>query len=89
MYLRWQQHSDQSGAVMLRPVSGLQLLALLVLLSNSSSAVHNDATESGNTELLPDTLQEPANEDTNQASNGGRRLADAVRNGELKRLCMT
>lgn len=82
MYFRWQRHSDLSGAAMLRPVSGLPLLALLVLLSRSSSAVHNDATESENTQLVPDTPEEPvANEDTNQASNGGRRQADAVRNG--------
>lgn len=67
---------------MLRPVSGISLLALLVLLSRSSSAVHNDATESENTQLFPDTPDEPvADEDKNQASNGGRRRADTVHNG--------
>ncbi|XP_041811576.1 sclerostin domain-containing protein 1-like [Chelmon rostratus] len=66
---------------MLRPASGLKLLAFLLLLSTSSSAVHNDATESVNTQLTPDTHDEQAIEDTNQASNGGRRLPDVVRNG--------
>lgn len=74
---------------MLRPASGLKLLAFLLLLSTSSSAVHNDATESVNTQLTPDTHDEQAIEDTNQASNGGRRLPDVVRNGESKRLRMT
>ncbi|XP_078124618.1 sclerostin domain-containing protein 1-like [Sander vitreus] len=66
---------------MLRPVSRLQLLALLallLLLSTRSSAVHNAATESGHTEPAQD---EPAEEDTNRPRHGGRRLGDAVRNG--------
>ncbi|XP_038579970.1 sclerostin domain-containing protein 1b [Micropterus salmoides] len=66
---------------MLRLACGLQLLALLLLLSRSNSAVHNDATESVSTQPVHHTEDEPANEDTNQARNGGRRLADAVRNG--------
>ncbi|KAK9526399.1 hypothetical protein VZT92_015100 [Zoarces viviparus] len=63
-----------------RAASGLQLLALL-LLSRSSSAVQNNATESDSIQLVHDTREEPINEDTNQARNGGRRLADPVRNG--------
>ncbi|KAG7225343.1 hypothetical protein INR49_027326 [Caranx melampygus] len=66
---------------MLRRASGLQLVALLLLLSRSSSAVHNDATESLDTQPVQDTQDEPANDDTNQARNGGRRPADPVRNG--------
>ncbi|XP_044026440.1 sclerostin domain-containing protein 1-like [Siniperca chuatsi] len=65
---------------MLRPASGLQIFALLLLLSRSSSAVHNDATESV-TQPVHDTQDKPANEDTNQARNGGRRLTGTVRNG--------
>ncbi|KAM9340592.1 sclerostin domain-containing protein 1b [Symphorus nematophorus] len=66
---------------MLRPASGIELLALLLLLSTSRSAVHNDATETGHTVPVPDTQDQPAPEDTNQARNGGRRQPDAVRNG--------
>ncbi|XP_029299591.1 sclerostin domain-containing protein 1-like [Cottoperca gobio] len=65
---------------MLGPAGGLQLLALLLLLSRSSSAVHNNGTESVHVQPLHDTQEEPAEEDTNQARNGGRLLADAVRN---------
>ncbi|XP_059205894.1 sclerostin domain-containing protein 1-like [Centropristis striata] len=65
---------------MLRPASGLQLLALL-LLSRSSSAVQNDATESVSTEPAHDPQEDTADEDTNEARNGGRRVAEAVRNG--------
>ncbi|XP_070778392.1 sclerostin domain-containing protein 1b [Enoplosus armatus] len=58
------------------------LLLLLLLLSRSASAVHNDATESANAQPAPDAQEEPAEEeDTNQARNGGRRQADAARNG--------
>ncbi|XP_054462571.1 sclerostin domain-containing protein 1-like [Anoplopoma fimbria] len=64
-----------------RRASALQLLALLLLLSRSSSAVQNDATESDSIQLVHDTEDELVNEDTNQARNGGRQLADAVRNG--------
>ncbi|XP_068560499.1 sclerostin domain-containing protein 1-like [Cebidichthys violaceus] len=64
-----------------RAASGLQLLALLLLLSRSSSAVQNDGTESDSIPLVHDTQDEPVNEDTNQARNGGRRQADPVRNG--------
>ena len=71
---------------MTRPASGFQLLTFLLLLGTSSSAVHNDATESVNTQLVHDTQDEPASEATNQARNGGRGLADAARNGESKRL---
>ncbi|XP_042291596.1 sclerostin domain-containing protein 1-like [Thunnus albacares] len=66
---------------MTRPASGFQLLAFLLLLGTSSSAVHNDATESVSTQLVHDTQDEPASEATNQARNGGRGLADAARNG--------
>ncbi|XP_034401507.1 sclerostin domain-containing protein 1-like [Cyclopterus lumpus] len=67
---------------MSHPASGLQLLALLLLLCRSRSAVQNDATESDNVQLLHDTRDEPVTEDTNQSRNGGRRrLADPVRNG--------
>lgn len=72
---------------MLRLANGLHILALLLLLSMCSSAVHNDATESVSTQPVHDTLDELANEDTNQARNGGRR--QAVPNGESKRLRMT
>ncbi|XP_042363111.1 sclerostin domain-containing protein 1-like [Plectropomus leopardus] len=65
---------------MLLPASALRLLALL-LLSRSSLSVHNDATESLSIQQVHDTQDEPAHEDTNQARNGGRRLADSVRNG--------
>ncbi|XP_018551033.1 sclerostin domain-containing protein 1-like [Lates calcarifer] len=65
---------------MLCRASGLQLLALL-LLSRSSSPVHNDATESVNTQPVHATQAEPADEETNQARNGGRRQTDAVRSG--------
>lgn len=71
---------------MLRSASGLQLVALLLLLSRSRSAVHNDATESLDAQPVQDTQDEPANDDTNQARNGGRRPADAARNGESKRV---
>lgn len=74
---------------MLRGASGLQLLVLLLLLSGSSPAVHNDATESVSPQPAHDTQDEPVDEDTNQARNGGRRQqTDAVRNGESKRLRM-
>ncbi|KAM8841553.1 sclerostin domain-containing protein 1-like isoform 2-T2 [Spinachia spinachia] len=66
---------------MSRPCSGLQLFALLMLLSGSSSAVQNAATESHSTQLVLDTQDEPIDEDTNHARTGGRRLADPVRNG--------
>lgn len=70
-----------------RGASGLQLIALLLLLlSGSSPAVHNDATESVSPQPELDTQEEQLNEDTNQARNGGRRQTDAVRNGESKRL---
>lgn len=73
---------------MLRRASGIQLLALLLLLSRTSNSVHNDATESVSTQPVPDASDEPISEDTNQARNGGRRQPDAVRNGESKRLRM-
>ncbi|KAL6099288.1 sostdc1 [Pungitius sinensis] len=66
---------------MSRPPCGLQLFALLMLLSGSSSAVQNDATESDSPQLVHDPPVEPVDEDTNHARNGGRRPADPVRNG--------
>ncbi|XP_070702998.1 sclerostin domain-containing protein 1b [Pempheris klunzingeri] len=67
---------------MLRPASGLQLFAVLLLLSGrNSSAVHNDATESVHPQPVHDTQDGPASEDTNQARKGGRGPADTVRNG--------
>lgn len=70
-----------------RGASGLQLVALLLLLLNGSSpAVHNDATESISPQPAHYTVEEQVNEDSNQARNGGRRQTDAVRNGESKRL---
>lgn len=71
-----------------RGASGLQLIALLLLLllSRSSPAVHNDATESVSPQPAHDTQEEQVNEDSNQARNGGRRQTDAVRSGESKRL---
>ncbi|XP_008279146.1 sclerostin domain-containing protein 1-like [Stegastes partitus] len=65
---------------MLRPTCALQLLALLLLLRTSSSAVHNNGTESVSPQPVPDTSDQPADENTNQARNGGRRVAGAVRN---------
>uniref|UniRef100_A0A8C2WSL6 Sclerostin domain containing 1b n=1 Tax=Cyclopterus lumpus TaxID=8103 RepID=A0A8C2WSL6_CYCLU len=62
--------------VMSHPASGLQLLALLLLLCRSRSAVQNDATESDNVQLLHDTRDEPVTEDTNQSRNGGRRRSN-------------
>ncbi|XP_069576768.1 sclerostin domain-containing protein 1-like [Brachyistius frenatus] len=64
---------------MLSPVSALHLVFLLLV--STSSAIHNDATESGNPQLVPDTQDQPADDDTNQARNGGRRQPDAARNG--------
>ncbi|XP_040909527.1 sclerostin domain-containing protein 1b [Toxotes jaculatrix] len=71
---------------MLHRPSGFQLLALLLslllMLSTSSSAVQNDATESVQSQPSHDTHQrEPPNEDANQARNGGRRQPDAARGG--------
>ncbi|KAI3358387.1 hypothetical protein L3Q82_014699 [Scortum barcoo] len=59
----------------------LQLLALLLLLSRSSSAVHNDATESVSPQPLHDSRDEPTEEDSNQARNGGRQRAEPARSG--------
>lgn len=69
----------------MHPSSGLQLLfALLLLLNRSSSSVHNDATESDPIQPVPvqETQEEPVEEDSNQARSGGRRPAEAARNGE-------
>ncbi|XP_034748856.1 sclerostin domain-containing protein 1-like [Etheostoma cragini] len=66
---------------MLGPAGRLQLLALLLMLSKRSSAVHNAATESGHIEQTQDTQDGPAEEDSNRARHGGRQLADAVRIG--------
>ncbi|KAM4539707.1 sclerostin domain-containing protein 1-like [Odontesthes bonariensis] len=65
---------------MLCPTRALQLL-LLLLLHESSSAVHNDATESVSLQPVLDTQDQPADEDTNQARNGGRPLVDTVHQG--------
>ncbi|XP_037651360.1 sclerostin domain-containing protein 1b [Sebastes umbrosus] len=68
----------------MHPSSGLQLLfALLLLLNRSSSSVHNDATESDPIQPVPvqETQEEPVEEDSNQARSGGRRPAEAARNG--------
>ncbi|XP_029023480.1 sclerostin domain-containing protein 1-like [Betta splendens] len=67
---------------MLRGVRQLQLIALLLLLlSGSSPAVNNDATESVSPQPAHDTRDEQTEEDANQARNGGRRQTEAVRNG--------
>ncbi|KAM3596332.1 uncharacterized protein V6R79_012697 [Siganus canaliculatus] len=66
---------------MLRPASRLPVLTFLLLLNRSGSAVHNDATESGNTQLATDGPEEPKDEDTNDASTGGQTLPSMVRNG--------
>ncbi|XP_028255152.1 sclerostin domain-containing protein 1b [Parambassis ranga] len=67
---------------MLRPARAIQLMVLILLQSISSSAVHNDATESVSPEPVFDTQDQPAEEeDTNQARNGGRRQADGARSG--------
>lgn len=84
---QWTSHS--SGVfwrmTMLR-TRELQLFALLVplLLRESSSAVQNDATESGS--LQPDlqSQNQTGDEDSNQARNGGRQPDEPVRNGESK-----
>lgn len=75
--------------IMLLLTRGLQLLALQVLLAllmllGSSSAVQNDATESGSFQPDPQSQDQAEDEDTNQARNGGRVPAEAVRNGESK-----
>ncbi|XP_017292943.1 sclerostin domain-containing protein 1-like [Kryptolebias marmoratus] len=63
----------------------LQLLALplllLLLLRESSSAVQNDATEAVGVQPDLHSQDQPDDEDTNQARQGGRLPADAVRNG--------
>lgn len=69
---------------MLRLVSGI--VALYVLLSKNTSAFNNDATEPGVPQLLPDSPEKVNDRDTNQASNGGRQLTAAVRNGKYRRL---
>ncbi|XP_047461397.1 sclerostin domain-containing protein 1-like [Mugil cephalus] len=66
---------------MLHPARSIQLLALLLLLSTSSPAVHNDATESISPQPEMDTQEQPAEEDANQARNGGRRPVDAGNSG--------
>ena len=68
---------------MLCPTRALQLLILL-LLHESSSAVHNNATESVSLQPVLDTQDQPADEDTNQARNGGRRQVDTVHQGKSK-----
>lgn len=73
---------------MLHPARSVQLLALLLLLSTSSPAVHNDATESVSPQPDLDTPEPPAEEDANQARNGGRRPVDAARSGESKLVWM-
>ncbi|XP_072226950.1 sclerostin domain-containing protein 1-like [Leuresthes tenuis] len=65
---------------MVCPTRALQLLILL-LLHESSSAVHNNATESLSLQPDQDTQDQSADEDTNQARNGGRRLVDTVHQG--------
>ncbi|XP_058475907.1 sclerostin domain-containing protein 1b [Solea solea] len=78
---------------MLRAASGLQLvtspllrllrlqllllLLMMMMVSRSSSAVHNDATESVNPEQQRISAEETDTEDTNQARSGGRRNSDA------------
>ncbi|CAG5957191.1 sclerostin domain-containing protein 1-like [Menidia menidia] len=58
-----------------------QLVLLLLLLHQSSSAVHNNATESVSLQPALDTQDQPAEEDINQARNGGRRPVEAARHG--------
>ncbi|XP_053190146.1 sclerostin domain-containing protein 1-like [Scomber japonicus] len=66
---------------MTRLASAFQLLVFLLLLGTSSSAVHNDDTESFNVQPLHDTQHKLAGEATNKARNGGRGPADTARNG--------
>ncbi|XP_068603743.1 sclerostin domain-containing protein 1-like [Brachionichthys hirsutus] len=53
----------------------------LLLLLGSGAAVHNDATETRDTQLVLEAPERPAHEDANHVRNGGRRLADAARSG--------
>ncbi|KAF7199074.1 sclerostin domain-containing protein 1 [Nothobranchius furzeri] len=62
---------------MLRLVRALQLLMLL-MLRESSSAFHNNATETGSLQLVPDEPDQTEEENINQASRGRRRPAEAV-----------
>ncbi|AWP04946.1 putative sclerostin domain-containing protein 1-like [Scophthalmus maximus] len=57
------------------------LLLLLLLLCRDSSAVHNDATESVNSQTRHVSNDGLAAEETNQARSGGRRQTDAVHGG--------
>ncbi|XP_061615882.1 sclerostin domain-containing protein 1-like [Phyllopteryx taeniolatus] len=66
---------------MTRPTSRVQLLALLLFLSRSCTAFSNDATESLSAQPTHATQDEPPNEDTNQARNGGRQQSKLVNNG--------
>ncbi|KAM9838590.1 sclerostin domain-containing protein 1-like [Aulostomus maculatus] len=66
---------------MTRPASGLPVLALLLLLSASATAVLNDATESLDAQTADVTQDEPATEAANHARNGGRQTADPAHNG--------
>ncbi|XP_037548890.1 sclerostin domain-containing protein 1-like [Nematolebias whitei] len=64
-----------------RELQLLALLMLMLLLRESSSAVQNDATESGS--LQPDlqSQDQTGDEDSNQARHGARQPDEPVRNG--------
>lgn len=72
----------------MRLVSVFQLFLFILLIGTSSSTAHNDATESFNTQPVHGMQDEQGSEATNKARNGGRGLADNVRNGESKQLCV-
>ncbi|XP_061681367.1 sclerostin domain-containing protein 1-like [Syngnathoides biaculeatus] len=56
----------------------VQFLVLLIFLSRSCTSFSNNATESLNAHPTNVPQEEPANEDTNQARNGGRRQSEQV-----------
>ncbi|XP_034016832.1 sclerostin domain-containing protein 1-like [Thalassophryne amazonica] len=62
----------------MHPVSALHLLTVLLLLPRTGSAFTNNATEALSSPSPHNTEDHPAEEDLNQARNGGRRLADAA-----------
>uniref|UniRef100_A0A3P8SH83 Sclerostin domain containing 1b n=1 Tax=Amphiprion percula TaxID=161767 RepID=A0A3P8SH83_AMPPE len=63
------------------------MCVLLLLLHTSSSAVHNDATESVSPQPDLDSQDPPAEENSNQARNGGRRVGNAMRNDQSQVGC--
>nr|XP_057903136.1 sclerostin domain-containing protein 1-like [Doryrhamphus excisus] len=63
------------------PTSRLHLLVLLVFLSESCSAVSNDATESLDAPLVHIVQEEGTGETGNQARNGGKQQSGPLNNG--------